>query len=141
MVLVLVAVLGYLVLPLFCATSLFQPSVFMAMNPAPIGQYETNAKRRRARPSSAPADGEAPSIVYRLSTSRPPGPVARTPEGLPDDIWVAICDFTGQKALSHVCRRLWSLLQKRHHALCLRGDRLPQWVEWCGDQVPSPAPD
>ena len=67
--------------------------------------------------------------------------MARLPEGLPDILWVEIYDFTRQNALSRVCRRLWILLQKRHHKLRLSGDRLPRWVEWCGDQVPSPAPN
>ena len=67
--------------------------------------------------------------------------MARLPEGLPNDLWDEICDFTGQKALSHVCRRLWSLLVMRHHKIRISGDDLPEWVESLGNQVPSPAPD
>ena len=67
--------------------------------------------------------------------------MARLPEGLPDDLWVEICDFTGQPALGYVCRSLWRLLQKRHQKLRVSVGRLPQWVEWCKDQVPHPAPD
>ena len=61
--------------------------------------------------------------------------MARIPEGLADDLWVEIYDFTGQLALSRVCQRLWKLLHKRHQTLRVSGDRLPQWVEWCRDQV------
>jgi len=61
--------------------------------------------------------------------------MARLPESLPDDVWTVVCDFTRQPALSLVCRHLWTLLQKRHHKLHLRGDSLPRWVEWCQEQV------
>ena len=61
--------------------------------------------------------------------------MARLPEGLSNDLWVEICDFTRQPALSRVCRCLWRLLQKRHHQLRLSGGSLPQWVVWCRDQV------
>ena len=64
--------------------------------------------------------------------------MAESPEGLPDVLWVEIYDFTGQPALSQVFRRLWQLLAKRHQKLCIRADRLPQWVEWSRDQVPYP---
>ena len=66
--------------------------------------------------------------------------MARLPEGLPDDLWAEICDFTGQSVLSHVCRRLWSLLLKRHQKIRFDPGDLPRWVEWCGAQVPPPAP-
>ena len=67
--------------------------------------------------------------------------MAELPKGLPKELWLAIGDFIRHPVLSHVCRHLWRLLQKRHYQLHLRSLRLPQWVEWCRDQVPCPAPD
>ena len=35
---------------------------------------------------------------------------------LPDEIWARVWDWVQLRALSHVCQRLWGLLQRRAHA-------------------------
>ena len=68
----------------------------------------------------------------------PPDPIMeRLPGKLPNDVWVEISLGTGEMALSHTCRHLWSLgMHKLHQKkIHLSYQCLPRWIEWCGNEV------